>query len=91
MSECFEYLKAFQVSTIKTHRFRLRKCYFAVLAVKYKQTAFQKTLTWFWTTNSVKYENVMTAWCHKTQHVRLGTLELEKKSRKRGRSFFLFI
>ena len=29
-----------------------------VLAVKYKQAAFQKTLTRFWTVNSVKHENV---------------------------------
>ena len=53
-----EILKTFQVITIKHHRFRLRKCYFGVLAVKYK-AAFQKTLTPFWTANSTKYENVI--------------------------------
>ena len=44
---------------IKLRRFRLRKCYFGVLAVKYKQSGFQRTLTRFWTSNSVKYENVI--------------------------------
>ena len=41
------------------HRdFRLQKCYFGVLAVKYKQNGLLKTLTRFWTANSVKYDNV---------------------------------
>ena len=43
---------------IKLCLFRLRKCYFGVLAVKYKQEAFQKMLTQFWTASSVKYKNV---------------------------------
>ena len=33
VSACFESLKAFQVIMIKHRRFRLRKCYFRVLAV----------------------------------------------------------
>ena len=38
----FEILKVFQVITIKLRRFRLRKCYFGVFAVKYKQSGLSK-------------------------------------------------
>ena len=51
------------------------------------KTAFQKTLTRFWTVNSVKYENVIIG----AHHVRLGTPERETKVGKQGvRSLYLF-
>ena len=51
------------------------------------KTAFQKTLTRFWTVNSVKYENVIIG----ANHVRLGTPERETKVGKQGvRSLYLF-
>ena len=49
----------FQVITIKLRHFRLRKCYFGVLAVKYKQSGLSKNADYFWTVNSVKYENAI--------------------------------
>ena len=42
MSAFFEILKSFQVITIKLRHFRLQKCYFGVLAVKYKQSGLSK-------------------------------------------------
>ena len=42
MSACFEIAKTFQFITIKLRRFRLRKCYFRVLAVKYKQSSLSE-------------------------------------------------
>ena len=51
---CFEILKTSQVITIKLRCFRLRKCCFGVLDVNYKQSGLSKTLTRFWTVNSVK-------------------------------------
>ena len=38
----FEILKTFQVIKIKYCRFRLRKCYYRVLVVKYKQSGLLK-------------------------------------------------
>ena len=78
--------------TIKHHRFRLRKCYFGVLALKYKQSGhFLKNADTVWTANSVKYENEITG-AIKTQHVRLGAPEREHKGvGKARRSFSLFI
>ena len=58
-SALFEFLNCFQVIMIKLCPFRLQKCYFGVLAVKYNKVAFQKMLTQFWTAISVKYENVI--------------------------------
>ena len=89
--QCFyEILKKFQVITIKLRRFRLWKCFFGVLAVKYKQSGLLKNADtvldckqWkIWKCNN---------WCHQTQHVRLGTTERENKGRKTRRSFSLFI
>ena len=45
MSAFIEILKRFQVITIKLRRFRLRKCYFGVLAVKYKQSDLSQNVT----------------------------------------------
>ena len=49
----------YEVIKIEHRCFRLRKCSFGVLAVNRNKAAFQKTLTQFWTDNSVKYENVI--------------------------------
>ena len=42
MSVFFEILKIFQVITIKHRHFRLQKCYFGVVAVKYKQSGLSQ-------------------------------------------------
>ena len=76
MSVFFELLKSFQVITIKLRRFRLRKCYFGVLAVKCQQSRLSKTLTRFWTANSVKYENVIIG------AIKRNTFDLELRRRK---------
>ena len=44
MSAFFEVLKTFQIITIKHCRFRLRKCYFGVLVVKYKAQKARENL-----------------------------------------------
>ena len=44
---------------VKHRRFRLRKCDFGVLAVKYQQSGLSKNADTVWTENSVKYENVI--------------------------------
>ena len=61
MSAFFVVLKTllFKSYLLKQGRFRLPKCYFGVLAVKYRKAVFQKLLTRFWIANSVKYENVV--------------------------------
>ena len=85
-----EILKTFQVITIKLRRFRLGKCYFVVLAVKYKQSGFSKNAD---TVLDCKQCQIWKCnhWCHQTQHVRLGTPERENKGRKTRHSFSLFI
>ena len=81
MSEFVEILKTLQVVTIKLRRFRLQKCYFGVLAVKYKQSGLlKKTLTRFWTANSVKYENIMIG------AIKRNTSDLELRRRGKQRS-----
>ena len=54
------------------------------------KAAFRKTLTWFWTVNSVKYDNVIIGAIKRNT----SDLELRKgktKVRKQGvRSFYLF-
>ena len=42
MSAFFEILNTFQVITIRLRRFRLRKCIFGSLAVKYKQSSLSE-------------------------------------------------
>ena len=60
MSAFLKILKSFQVITIKLRRFRLRKCYFWVLAVKYKQSGLSRIAdTVLDCKYSVKYENVI--------------------------------
>ena len=89
--QCFyEILKIFRVITIKLRRFRLRKCYFWVLAVKCKQSGLSKNAG---TVLDCKHCQIWKCnnWCHQTQHVRLGTPERENKGRKTRLSFSLFI
>ena len=66
---------------IKPCRFQLQKCYFGVLAVKYKQTAFQKTHTQFSAANSAKYENIITG----AIKCNMSDLELWKGNTKVGK------
>ena len=86
----FWNFKTFQVITIKLRRFRLRKCYFGVLAVEYKQIGFQKNAD---TVLDCKLRQVWQCnnWCHQMQYVRVAAPEREHKGRKTRRSFSLFI
>ena len=90
LSAFFGIFKTFQVITIKLRRFRLRKCYFGVLAVEYKQIGFIKTLTRFWTANFAKYENVIIG----AIKCNTSKLKLRKANTKVGkqdvRSLYLF-
>ena len=54
----FEILKTFQVITIKIRCFRLRKCYSGICKIEAKRL-LKKTLIRFWTSISVKYENII--------------------------------
>ena len=79
---------------IKLHRFRLRKCYFWVLAVKYKQSGLSKNadtvLDCKCKQSSVKYENVIIGAIKRNT----SDLELRKGKTKVGkqgvRSLYLF-
>ena len=90
MSVLFEILKTFQVITIKQCRFRLRKCFFGVLTVKYKQRGLSEKLTRFRTANSVKYENIIIGATKRNT----SDLELRRGKTKVGkqgvRSLYLF-
>ena len=89
--QCFyEMLNFFQVIKIKLRRFRLRKCYFGVLAVKYNQSGLSKNAD---TVLDCKQCQIWKCnnWCHQTQNVRLETPERENKGRKTRCSFSLFI
>ena len=79
--------KAFQVFTIKHRRFRLRKCYFGVLTIKYKQSGFSKMLTRFWTANSIKYENTIIGAMKRDT----SDLELWKRNTKVGKQGVRFL
>ena len=91
MSAFFEILKTFQVTMIKSYCFQLRKCYFRVLAEKYKQSILSKDAGHaVWTANSVKYENVISG------SIKCNTSDLElwkgkTKFKKQGVHFSLFI
>ena len=90
VSVLFEIFKTFYVFTIKHRRFRLRKCYLGVVAVKYKQSGLHKKLTRFSTANSVKYEFVIIGTIKRST----SDLEIRKgdtKVRKQGAgSLYLF-
>ena len=77
---------------IKLRRFRLRKCYFWVLAVKYKQSGLSKNADTVLDCkqSSVKYENVIIGAIKRNT----SDLELRKGKTKVGkqgvRSLYLF-
>ena len=80
----FDILKTFQVITIKLwHRFRLRKCYFGFLAVKYKQSGLSKNAD-----TVFGYENVIIGAIKR----HTSDLELRKgKAKSVNKAFVLFI
>ena len=90
MSAFYEILKSVQVITIKLRRFRLRKCYFRVLAVKYKQSGLSENADTVLDCKQCKYENVIIgAIKHNTSDLKLqrGKTKIGKQG---VRSLYLF-
>ena len=90
MSAFFEIFKTLQVITIKHRRFRLRTCFFEVLALKYKQSGLSKNAeTWFWTESSVKYD--ITVIIGEIKCMSISVLELWKGNTKVGKQGARFL